>query len=193
MKLKYYLRGLGIGIIVTTVILMISFSLNKNELSDEQIIARAEALGMEFPEDKLFPEEETESEMTEEQTETDGNETETDTTEISVVTEEAVGEQESESQMTDEASGDVSAETPDGEAVTGEMEPYLLTIKPGAVCRNVCEELYANGLVDDAEAFRKYLGSVGYASSMTVGNYYIPYGLGYEEIYNILSAGPVEE
>ena len=41
MKLKYYLRGLGIGIIVTTLILMISFSMHKTEISDEEIIERA--------------------------------------------------------------------------------------------------------------------------------------------------------
>lgn len=51
MKLKYYLRGLGIGIIVTTIILMISFSGRKEEISDEEVIARATQLGMVMPED----------------------------------------------------------------------------------------------------------------------------------------------
>ena len=38
MKLKYYLRGLGIGMILTTFILMISFSGKK--MSDEEVIKR---------------------------------------------------------------------------------------------------------------------------------------------------------
>ena len=40
MKLKYYLRGLGIGIIVTTILLMIAFALHKPTMSDADIIAK---------------------------------------------------------------------------------------------------------------------------------------------------------
>lgn len=46
MKLKYYLRGLGIGIIVTTLVLMVAFSGKKEKLSDQEIMQRAEQLGM---------------------------------------------------------------------------------------------------------------------------------------------------
>ena len=49
MKLKYYLRGLGIGIIVTTILLMIAFALHKPTMSDADIIARAKQLGMVMP------------------------------------------------------------------------------------------------------------------------------------------------
>ena len=55
MKFKYYLRGLGIGIILTTIILTISHSGRKLELTDEEIIQKAEALGMVMEEDSLFP------------------------------------------------------------------------------------------------------------------------------------------
>ncbi len=48
MKLKYYLRGLGTGILVSTIILMISFQGRTTELSDDEIIARAKSLGMEM-------------------------------------------------------------------------------------------------------------------------------------------------
>ena len=32
MKFKYYLRGLGIGILISTIILSISFAMKKNDL-----------------------------------------------------------------------------------------------------------------------------------------------------------------
>ncbi len=51
MKLKYYLRGLGIGMIATTIILMICFSLQDTTVSDEYVIERAKALGMVMPEE----------------------------------------------------------------------------------------------------------------------------------------------
>lgn len=46
MRLKYYLRGLGIGIAVTAVVLSLSTEHKAAALTDEQIIERAKALGM---------------------------------------------------------------------------------------------------------------------------------------------------
>lgn len=46
MNLKYYLRGLGIGIIVTAVIMGIAAGKNKESLSDAEIKERAKELGM---------------------------------------------------------------------------------------------------------------------------------------------------
>jgi len=45
MKLKYYMRGLGLGIILTTLILTISGN-TQEKLSDKEIKVRAAALGM---------------------------------------------------------------------------------------------------------------------------------------------------
>lgn len=46
MKLRYYLRGLGIGIVVTALLMGFTKGATKETLSDDEIIARAEALGM---------------------------------------------------------------------------------------------------------------------------------------------------
>jgi hypothetical protein len=46
MKLKYYLRGAGVGVIVTTLVLMIAFAFHKTTMSDAEVIARAKQLGM---------------------------------------------------------------------------------------------------------------------------------------------------
>ena len=47
MKFKYYLRGVGIGVIVTTLLFTIAFAFYKPTLSDAEIIKKAQALGME--------------------------------------------------------------------------------------------------------------------------------------------------
>lgn len=52
MKFKYYLRGVGIGVIVTTLLFTIAFALYKPTLSDAEIIKKAQALGMEKVEEK---------------------------------------------------------------------------------------------------------------------------------------------
>ena len=47
MEKKYYFRGLGLGIIVTAVIMGIALSGGKErEMTDEEVIARAKKLGM---------------------------------------------------------------------------------------------------------------------------------------------------
>lgn len=46
MKLKYYLRGMGIGIILTAIIMGIALRGRKEALSDAEIMARARELGM---------------------------------------------------------------------------------------------------------------------------------------------------
>ncbi len=62
MKLKYYLRGLGIGIIGTAIVMGIALSGKKETLSDAEIIERARLLGMEMEgelgPDKKDPEQE---------------------------------------------------------------------------------------------------------------------------------------
>lgn len=163
MKLKYYLRGLGIGIIVTTILLMIAFALHKPTMSDADIIARAKQLGMVMPEDEE-PLQDTET---------------TESTEVTAVSE-------TETAQIEEHTTEAAANTE--EPVIA--EPYTLVVNRGDVCRIVCENLQANGVVDDAEAFRKFLGQKGFASSISVGSYSIPYGLDYEEIYQILKLGP---
>lgn len=47
MRLKYFLRGLGIGIVVTTIILAISHNAGRR-MSDSEVIGRAKELGMAY-------------------------------------------------------------------------------------------------------------------------------------------------
>ena len=147
-------------------------------MSDAEVIERAEALGMVM--------------------------TESDTSEIKTSDEEAAGaknqdnwfwedETENTDTDTDEALEDVSDTEGQGTAEQDETEIYTLVVKSGQVCRTICENLQTSNVIDDAEAFRKYLGSVGFASSISTGTYEIPYGLSYEEIYLILKDGPLEK
>lgn len=178
MKLKYYLRGLGIGIIITTIVLMISFSMRKNSVSDEEIIARATQLGM------IMPEEDT-SAVSES----------TETTPVNTEENRESGEEiEPQVSGTEETfPGGNGAEMPDAGITGNENTTFRLTIRSGDVCRNVCETLASNGVVDDAESLRAYLFEIGYASSMRTGDYDIPYELSHEEIAKILQAGPQEQ
>lgn len=195
MKLKYYLRGLGIGIIITTIILMISFSMRKDEISDEEVIERATQLGMVMPEEKT-------SDLWPDATEVAG-------TEYQEEPGVSAGSEGPDASIGDVGQGasDVEDNSTAGETETSQgteipedgqgqrdlSDPFRLQIQKGDVARNVCETLAANGVVDDAEAFRTYLSQTGYASFMSVGAYDIPYNLTYEEIAQILIAGPLDQ
>ena len=51
MRLKYYLRGLGLGIIFAVFIMMVGYRNHGSSMSDSQIIEKAKALGMVETED----------------------------------------------------------------------------------------------------------------------------------------------
>lgn len=198
MKLKYYLRGLGIGVIVTTIILAISFGGKKDDIDnipEEEVIAKATMLGMVMPEEtEELPTEQQDAvdeilnsnteDITQEETVKDGNteipENPVDTADTDVAQDNAYAAQADEDTGEDETSPETQV-------------PYRLVVNRGDVCRTICENLAANGVIDDAEAFRKYLSEIGYASNISTGNYDIPYQLTYEEIANVLKNGPIEE
>ena len=127
MKLKYYLRGLGIGIIVTTVILAVSFSKKEIKMSDEEIMARAAQLGMVMQETETTEQGDTEQDP-------DGTDTGAKT---EVVTEQTASElleertaAEETAQNTEAAAEDVAAEAQENSANTDEetFRQYLSQI-----------------------------------------------------------------
>lgn len=86
MELKYYLRGLGLGILVTAIIMSIASS-KKRAMTDDEIIARAKQLGM--IEDSVLTEINAKEDIAEEDT------TEEDTTEGDITKEDILsGDQE---------------------------------------------------------------------------------------------------
>ena len=191
MKLKYYLRGLGIGIIVTTIILVSCFSMQKPKMTDAQIIEKASQLGMIMPEQDSVVAAETET--------TEPEETQ-QKNEQQVAAEEAQQETEQQTevpkeQATEETQQDAPSEdTENAESEEpAQQEPFTLVVNRGDVCRTMCENLAANGVIDDSEGLRKYLSEVGYASFISAGTYHSPYHASYEEITNILKAGPMEQ
>ena len=169
MKFKYYLRGLGIGILISTIILSISFAMKKNDLSDDEIIAMAKELGMVM--------EDTGKDTIPKATETDGFNTEqtdmqpgtTDSGEIS----QDVG--------TDGA--DAVPPSQDGT----NMVQKEFTVEVGDSSNAVSQRLQEEGLVDNAEAFNKYMVDNNYANFVLPGTVTIPEGAGYEEIAGILT------
>lgn len=171
MKLKYYLRGAGIGIVFATLIMILACSLHKNDLSTEEIIKEAMKLGMVMPE--------SESGSQKVQTELERDDSETPATEETENTDDS-----EETQQPTEPEAPV--ETPPASETPTTVS---FSIQSGWVSRDVANALYTNGLITDAEAFQKVLAETGVGYQLEVGEYTFPIGATEQQILDILRAG----
>ena len=173
MRLKYYLRGLGIGILVTTIILTIAGH-NRNKISDEEIKIRAEKLGMVMKEEQpLFPEKNTEPATAEETTTEVLPETKTEaTTEVPT---------EPETEATTEAPTEPETEAPQPQYVTA-----TITITRGMYSEAVSQAMQNEGLIDNWVDFNNYLSANGYSERLQTGSYTMNSEMSYQEMAMVL-------
>lgn len=195
MKRKYYLRGLGTGILVTALILIIA-SGQKETMTDEEVKARAKELGMvestllsnlanqtpaAEPETMADPAATAEPETTEETTPEPAAEPETtaEPTPEPTVEPEATAEPATEPKTTAE---------PTTDPVT-EQESVLVTIRSGESSVSVSKTLEEAGLVASAQAYDRYLCENGYDKKIRSGEHRIPVGADDAEIAAIITSG----
>lgn len=211
MKIRYYLRGLGLGILVTAIFFMVSGK-NSQPMSDEMIKARAKELGM--SESVVLSELSTEEETTEENTTeittneevtTEQVEEETTVTEETVSeepvseeteaeetsSEEAVSEESTEETVVEVASQSSSTQEAEPESETPEntasnTEPVTITVNRGEGSDTVSRRLQEAGLVADAYEYDKYLMANGYDKRIGAGEHVIPAGATWEDIAKTL-------
>lgn len=161
MKLKYYLRGLGIGILVTTVILSIAGA-GKKGMSEEEIRQRAKELGM------------VESTLLTDLADQQKNDTPA---------------KEDEAKLPQET-GQAPEETDGEESIPEEttvQENATLVIGRGESSTTVSKNLQKAGVINDAVSFDKFLCSNGYDKKIITGTYEIPFGASEDEIAKIIT------
>lgn len=193
MKIKYYLRGLGTGIIFTAIVLMIIYSYRT---TDSKTIERARELGMVMPgeaskqelaendknteenlkDEKTTPDKDSNNNM-QEQTLANDNEKESDTTEPST--------QEPDTTESDTTEPDTEESTTENQASAG--KEITFTISNGMYSETVSQKLYELGVIDDAAGFNSYLVQNGYAGKIRTGTYTFTTGMSYADVAAILS------
>lgn len=199
MKLKIYLRGLGIGIVVTTLILGISYG-GKKEMSDAEVIARAKKLGMveaEVESGRLSEgagakeketvmsdiEELSSDEGTSDEEESELSEEET-LQQDSELSEKETLQQESESVK---QSDDTGIAEPIESGIETSEQTVEVTIVSGDDSAAASRRIYEAGLVESASDLDKYLCSNGYSKKVVSGTYKIPVGADNETIAKIIT------
>lgn len=181
MRLKYYLRGIGIGVIVTTLVLMIALMIHKSELlSDAEICDRAAELGMVMPEETVKSSRDTlSSNGSVEQKEQEDIVSDENTDDKSVTN----AKKDTGNVKTD-AAADKPAETTSKKS---EVEQVELSIVGGEYSDIVSEKLRKAGLIEDPEDFNKYLAAGDYDNLIQPGTYVIPVGADYATIVKIIT------
>ena len=190
MRLKYYLRGLGLGIIFAVIIMMIGFHDNKQSMSDTEIIEKAKTLGMVEAKNisgtvaDEYNSEKTDSSATNSDASSQKAETEQDSQMQDSQTAQEDTQQEDTQQEDTQPAADAKQETVEPQdAVT----TYTISVTSQDTCRTIAEKLKALNLVDDAEQFRIYMGQKGADHFIADGEHIIPQGASYDDIITILT------
>lgn len=197
MKLNYYLRGLGVGIVVTALLMGIALSGRKEKMTDEEIRQRALEMGMvdgntllaDLPDNKGKEEEQKENEegdslpsLSDNEIADNGNAAK----DMPAENPEPENNKETEN-GNPENGGEGEEETPpEGEEGVIVNEITTITISSGDGSRTVANKLMQAGLIDDAAAYDDFLCRNGYDKRLKTGKHDIPAGASNEEIAAVL-------
>ena len=181
MKLRYYMRGLGIGLLVSVLVLVLSGNTGKR-MTDEEIKKRAAELGMVEDTKEVLSDIEKVAESIEESVEKQESAEET-------VQEPEVEETQVEEPKQDkiEALKKAAEEVAEKAQDIGPNAIVTLLVQSGDSSVAVAKRAEAAGLVESAMDFDRFLCQNGYDKSICVGNYEVPIGASPEEIAKIIT------
>lgn len=184
MKLKYYLRGLGIGIVVTAIILTIALERKPQALTDAEIKAKAAELGM--VENKPGSDNQTTGAAVDKkepvpveaagQTEPTSKATEPTTKATEPKTEQTKASSEKTTAPTTKATEPESSNNHEGGTY------ITIDIAPSDFSNHAASKLQAAGLVENAADFDRYLIDHGYESRIASGRHEFKVGSTYQEL-----------
>lgn len=181
MKIKYYLRGLGTGILFATIVLFIAYSFR---MTDAKIKERARELGM------VEAGENTEKEtgITNNEPESSSKLENTSSSENASSEDSSKSEDISSSEDTSSTEDDTtepeseSKEDTSGEAATDGYTEIEFTIYSGYSSYDVAKVLEEAGVIESAADFDYYLSTNGYDYKIATGVYKVKVGDSYETI-----------
>lgn len=197
MKFKYFLRGLGLGIIFASIVCLTAYQGNSpKDMSDAEIKRRAKELGMVEQEDKIGDLLEKNNENNQENVDVVNETTEQVSTTEQISTSESSEEsgkttkKVTETNSTEEKKKQESTtenQTNAEKQPETEEEMIKITVERGSSSFPVCQKLQELGMIEDANDFDTYLVKNGYASRIRVGEHTLKRGMSYHDIAEAIS------
>jgi len=207
MKLKYYLRGLGIGIVVTGIIMSIAGANTNKSMTDVEIIQKAQKLGMVTEDDynlvkedltdaktsidelksQLANTDSSQSEQTSSTTEADAAATQ-DQTAQNPAAEDADSSAENATDADSANTNNVTTEVTNIDGSVSETTKVTFSIAPGMGSESVAELLEQKGIIDSAAEFNKYIVDTGNANNLQIGEFEVTSGESFDTILNKITA-----
>ncbi len=167
---KYFLRGMGFGILVTVVIFSVALVFYEPKNSSET--ANDTAVTEEIKQEENTVEEKVDENTVEEKVE-----------------EKTEEKEEKNPELSEKNSSEDTAETEDSKTTETKTPSKTVSFKvtAGESSYKVAENLFRAGLIDDPNKFNTYLEQNGYDNTIHVGSFNIPEGSTYEQIANTIS------
>jgi len=189
-RLKYYLRGIGVGVVITTLLFVILLSFNKNDGEQKNT-------AIEDTESKTVAEYENGEQNKEEQPDTEANPQPPEAEplpETDPQPPEALPQPETDPQpnpdmpVEPEPNPESQPEQDPGASVLDDSSAKVrFVISGGEYSDVICRKLQEAGLIDDADAYNKFLVEEDYDNYINPGVYDIPKNATYEEIAVLLT------
>lgn len=195
MKLKYYLRGLGVGILFSTIILSVTFKASSKEKADK-VTSNTESStsgtetangddGIKDLEDLLVPSAAPSITPTVTPTEEDTSDKETTDTfseAPSVPPTETPLEEEK-----DESNPVEADQSDDLKEQNEESKDYIIVrIEEGMTSEEVASILYNYGIIEDKNDFNTYMKKNNYSRIINIGDFKIAKNATYEQITDLI-------
>lgn len=211
MKFKYFLRGLGVGIIISAVVLCIAFRSYDN--THINVVNEAKKLGMVFPEGTASPVSNNETASASVIKDSIDNENvEADKSKDSTIKSDKSKKKVSDKEENTKKPAETEKPAKENKAtMKPKKEDKNATLKPGVTCTtapqtrvvtsegqrfevrdgllssSIAREMKAAGIISNDKAFDKYLVRHGLGEKLINGVYYIPVGSSYKKIASIIT------
>lgn len=192
LKLRYFIRGLGMGIVFTAIVMSLSLQasrsriIRENALTKEEIMEKAMGYGMIMnASDDTTSVEQNDSSKEEQSQEKEQDAKEEQDAEDDQLKESNDDDQQINKDGNDKVESDIDSTKDKGMIISIDYTPIKIT--SGMTATSVGKLLNEKGVIEDIDEFRIYMSEQGYSSKILVGEYLIPLDATYKKIADIIT------
>lgn len=195
LKLRYFIRGLGIGIVFTAIVMSLSLQasrsriIRENALTKEEIMEKAMGYGMimSASDDTTSVEQKDPSkeEQSQEKNQDVKKEQDAEDDQLKESNDDDQQNEKDEKDNKDKVEPNVDSTKDKDLIISIDYTPIKIT--SGMTATSVGKLLNEKGVIEDADEFRTYMSEQGYSSKILVGEYLIPLDATYKKIADIIT------